>query len=427
MDSAEIVTIGSEILSGRSVDTHSALLSRALQGAGLRVRLHTSVADDLEAMVEALKLALERSQLVVVTGGLGPTVDDLTREACARACGLELVEDPIALAQVEERFRSRGRIPTPNNRLQARLPKGAAILANPHGTAPGFRVDLPDQSLFALPGPPNELEPMLKEQVLPWLLAKRGRHSLERSLQVYGLAESAVDQALKGVVQPGAGEAYGLLAHPTHVEVILSSLQASAAEAEAGVAKLCTQALEMLGERVYALDGEGLEAVVGSLFTEQQATLAVAESCTGGRVAARLTSVPGSSAYFLGGHITYSNALKEKLLMVPPFVLRKAGAVSKDTALAMAVGLARSLGADYSLAVTGIAGPEGGTEEKPVGLVHVALATPKGVRHQEYRFGPDERRRIQARAAQAALWLAYCALAGIETPEQGSDRGVISA
>jgi nicotinamide-nucleotide amidase len=334
-----------------------------------------------------------------------------------------LREDPAIWQQIQAFFAARGRQPTPNNRRQALVPEGATVLGNPNGTAPGLRLELEAKTLIAMPGPPNELIPMLETQVLPWLLGLRGEHLSTRRLQCYGLGESAVDEALKGLVAEGDSTSLAMLAKQGYVEIILSGRHADAAQAEAQAAALEDGVMERLPGHIYSTDGRGLEQVVGDLLKEEGATVAVAESCTGGRVAARLTAVPGSSEYFLGGFITYTNDLKEKLLGVPPFVLKRAGAVSKDTALAMAVGLARQLGADYSLSVTGIAGPGGGSEEKPVGLVHFALAGPEGVRSQVYRFGQASRENIQARAAQAALWLLYSALVHLPEQEEGTDRG----
>jgi nicotinamide-nucleotide amidase len=423
LQTAETITVGSELTRGQSVDTHSALLARTLGQAGLRVRFQTSVGDRLDEIAEAVRTALGRADLVVVTGGLGPTLDDLSREGIAEATGRALAEDPALWAVIEARFRSFGRVPTENNRRQAFVPQGAVALDNANGTAPGLRLELGDKAVFALPGPPSELKPLLESEVLPWLLKRQGRHARSRSLQCYGLGESAVDQALKDLVPAGDTTSLAMLAHGHHVEIILSALEADPAAADAKVEALEAAVLERLGERIYSLDGRDLAQVVIDLLKEQRLNLATAESCTGGLIASRLTRVPGASEVYDGGVVTYSNSLKELLLEVPPFVLKRAGAVSKDTALAMAVGLARKLDADFSLAVTGIAGPDGGSDEKPVGTVHLALASPSGVKHQRCLFKNSDRAGVQSRAAQAALWMVYCALAEIEIPEEGTDRG----
>lgn len=421
---AETITVGSELVRGQSVDTHSAYLGGALLRAGFPVGFQVSVGDDVEDIAAALTQALGRADLVLLTGGLGPTLDDLSREAVARALGLPLAEDAAVWQAIQDRFRAAGRVPSPNNRRQAQVPRGAAVLPNPHGTAPGLRLEpAGGKALFLLPGPPGELKPMLEGQVLPWLAGRSRRHSAVRRLACYGLGESAVDEALKGLVPEGDSRSLGILAHGSHVEIVLSALEAEAVLAEAKVEALEAGVLDRLGRHVYSLDGRSLEQVVVDLLRERRNTVAVAESCTGGRVAARLTGVPGASEVFGGGLVAYSNAMKERWLDVPSFVLKRAGAVSKDCALAMAVGLARRLEADYSLAVTGIAGPGGGSEAKPVGTVHLALAAPTGVRHQAYHFKGADRAGVQARAAQAALWLLYCALADIDTEEEATDRG----
>jgi nicotinamide-nucleotide amidase len=391
------------------------------------VRFQTSVGDLLPEIAEAVALALTRADCVIVAGGLGPTLDDLTREGIAAATGRGLSEDAGLWAGIQARFASFGRTATENNRRQACVIDGSTVLANPQGTAPGLRLELDGRVLFALPGPPSELEPMLQGEVVPWLLGRRSVHAVQHRLQVYGLAESAVDQALKGLVEEGDSTSLAMLAKGTHVELILSALDPDAAAAEARVEALEAGALAVLGERVYSLDGRSLEQVVVDLLREQRLNLAVAESCTGGGVAARICGVAGASEVFVGGVVAYSNELKELLLDVPPFVLSKAGAVSRDAALAMAVGLARKLDADYSLAVTGIAGPGGGSEEKPVGTVHLALAGPAGVAHQVCHFLRSDRKGVQARAVQAALWILYRTLADLPVDAEGNDRGTLEA
>jgi nicotinamide-nucleotide amidase len=423
MRTAETITVGNELTRGLSVDTHSALLGRTLSQAGVRVRFQTSVGDVLEEIAEAVKLALGRAELVIVTGGLGPTLDDLSREGIAKATGRGLAQDAAVWQSIQERFKAFGRTPTENNRRQAMVIQDSVVLPNANGTAPGLRLELDGRALFALPGPPSELLPMLEAQVLPWLLQRQGQHQSRRRLQLFGLGESAVDQALKGVVNVGDEQSLAMLAHGSYVELILSSLDADKAKAEAEVDALEAKILEILGERVYSLDGRDLNQVVVDLLKEGRQTLAIAESCTGGRIASKITAVPGASEVFEVGLVTYSNEMKELLLEVPPFVLKHAGAVSKDCALAMAVGLARKYDADYSLAITGIAGPDGGSDEKPVGTVHIAVAAPTGIRHQRYHFANSDRAGVQARATQAALWLLYCALADVDTPDEGSDRG----
>lgn len=421
---AETLTIGNELVRGQSVDTHSALLGAELLRAGAPVARQASLGDDVAEIAAVLKESLSRSDLVVMTGGLGPTLDDVSRDAVALALGLGMAEDAAVWRSIQDRFKAADRSPSPNNRRQAQVPVGATVLPNPNGTAPGLRLDLDGgKTLFLLPGPPSELGPMLQDQLLPWLRERQGGRQVTRRLLSYGLGESAVDEALKDLVPEGDSRTLALLAHGSHVEIVLSAGSPDGQAAQARVEALEAAVLERLGERVYSLDGRSLEQVVVDLLKAQRNTVATAESCTGGRVAARLTGVAGASEVFESGLITYSNAMKELLLEVPPFVLKRAGAVSKDCALAMAVGLARKFDADYSLAITGIAGPGGGSDDKPVGTVHIALAAPTGIRHQVYHFNNADRAGVQARATQAALWLLYCALADVDTEEEASDRG----
>lgn len=423
LETAETITVGSELTRGQNVDTHSALLARALGRCGLRVRYQTSVGDLLEEISEAIALALKRADCVIVTGGLGPTLDDLSREAVAAAVGRPLREDAGLWKEIQDRFAALGRTATENNRRQAMVVVGSEVLPNAKGSAPGLRLELDQRVLFALPGPSQEMEAMLESSVVPYLMRRQARHASCRRLQVYGYSESAVDAALRHLVPEGDSSSLALLAKGSYVEVILSALEAEPALAERKVELLEGECLDILGERVYSLDGRNLEQVVIDLLKEQRLTLAVAESCTGGLLASRLSTVPGASEVFWGGVVAYANEVKELLLEVPPFVLKKAGAVSKDCSLAMAVGLARKLDADYSLAITGIAGPGGASAEKPVGTVHLALAGPAGVTHQSCLFSGSDRKGVQARAAQAALWLVYCALADLSVEAEGSDRG----
>jgi nicotinamide-nucleotide amidase len=278
-----------------------------------------------------------------------------------------------------------------------------------------------------MPGPPSELLPMLENEVLPKLAALSGASTLlTRKLFLYGLSESAADQAIRDLFEKSSNPAIAMLAHGTHLEVRLTARAASAKECEELIAPLKKEVLKRVEPFVFSQDGAGLETVVGGLLRKAKADLALAESCTGGLIASRLTSVAGSSDYLKLGLVTYSHESKQKLLALQPAVLKHSGAVSKDCALAMAVGLARLYGHDYNLAVTGIAGPSGESADKPVGLVYLALAGPKGVSCQEYRFGPSRREAIQARAAQAALYLLYATLKGRALPEKGEDRASLN-
>ena len=426
---AEIIAIGTELLLGTLVDSNSALLGRELAGLGLPLYFKQVVWDNQQRIAQALQQALARADIVFTCGGLGPTVDDVTRPALAAVSGRPLAEHPAALKALMARFARAKRAMPPNNLSQALVPKGALPIPNAHGTAPGLWVPClgrhKGRLIVALPGPPSEFAPLLSSQVIPRLLKiLPGPATLvAERLLCYGLGESSFDMAIRDLFEASRNPAVAMYAHGTHTEIRLTARAASAAKARAMMRPLKAAILKRLEGKLFSETGEPLESVVGGLLKQAKASLALAESCTGGLVASRITSVPGASAWFKSGVVTYENAAKIRLLGVPLFVLEKSGAVSKECSLAMAVGLARTQDADYCLAITGIAGPDGASEGKPVGLVHLALAGPLGVWHQEYRFLGSDRKGVQARAAQAALWLLYCMLINKKPPEIGEDRG----
>lgn len=420
----EIVTVGTELLSGHKQDAHTAYLGRQLHALGLDPSFATSVSDDATDIAALLRTALGRSELIFVCGGLGPTLDDITREISAEVAACPLVQDESLVAHLRQLFSSRGRVMPANNLRQAQVPQGAKVLPNSAGSAPGLVIfcqgDFAGRTLVLLPGPPRELHAVFNAEVLPWLHEKFRLPVLHtRSIMTWGLAESAVDERVKGLVAEGDTRTLAMLANGTHVELRLSSPDPAALDS------LESKVLSCMGDHAFSAEGKLLEEVVAALLTEAKLTVAVAESCTGGRIASKLTAISGSSKFFKEGLITYSDESKTELLDVPPYVIKRSGAVSKDTALAMAVGLARKSGCDFCLSVTGIAGPEGGTQDKPVGLVHFALAAPGGIAHQEFQFGSADRAQIQARAAQAGLFMLYRALTGIPIPEDGNDRGTL--
>jgi nicotinamide-nucleotide amidase len=426
---AEIVCVGTEMLLGTLVDSNSALLGRGLADLGIDLYFKSVVGDNPGRVTQALRLALSRSDLVLVSGGLGPTVDDVTRPALAEISGRPLKESPAELARLEAFFQARNRPMTPNNRVQALVPEGAEAIPNERGTAPGLWLPCEGgKVLVALPGPPSELGPLFEKEVLPRLAKLAGGPSTlaVKRIFLYGPGESSADQAIRKIFEESRNPSVAMLAHGTHIEVRLTAKAEDRKAAEALIRPVRDQVMAKLGDFIFSEEGERLESVVGALLRKKKASLALAESCTGGLMASRITSVPGSSAYFQVGLVTYADDVKQKLLGVPPAVLKHAGAVSKDCALSMAVGLARIQGKDYNLAATGIAGPSGGSADKPVGLVHLALAGPEGVVHQEFRFGPSPREAIQSRAAQAGLFLLYATLVGRKLPEKGEDRASLN-
>ncbi len=412
---AEILTIGDELLRGEIVDTNKALLAERLLGVDVETRFQTTVGDDPEEMADALRRAAARADVVLVSGGLGPTRDDLTAEVLGGTFGRRLVLDPGALETIRAFFLRVGREMTENNAKQAWFPEGAEILPNPVGTAPGFALEAGGAVFFCMPGVPRELALMLDEQVLPRIAKRRGGGEVVRArlLRTFGMGESALDAELADVAISGGVSLGFRTAFPDNYLRPVARA-ASAAEAEAKLDRVCGAIRARLGPLVY---GEGetetLPAVVGRLLRERGRTLALAESCTGGLVAERITEIPGASDYFKGGVVAYADAAKEDLLGVPRDLLDRHGAVSDPVARAMAEGVRLRFGADLGVATTGISGPGGATAEKPVGLVHVALARAEGTTASRFVF-PLDRPRHRMLTAQVALDWVRRALLGVE-------------
>jgi nicotinamide-nucleotide amidase len=382
----EILNTGSELLLGRVLNTHQQWLCRQLADRGYTVDRQTCVDDSGAAIERAVREALERAELVLVTGGLGPTSDDRTRDCIAQLLGRKLQEDAAVVAHIERFFALRRRPAPASTRVQALVPEGATVLMNAHGTAPGLALEIAPAAgtanprlLVMLPGPPRELRPMFLEQVVP-LLGKYfplAAPFVCRTLKTTGLGESLVEERIAGPLQAliKAGLELGYCARVGEVDVRFTARgeRASRMVDEAG-----RVARGLLGDLIFAVDDDSLEAVIIRLLTERKKTLALAESCTGGGIANRLTNVPGASAVFLAGWVTYSNEAKESLLGVSAETLAAHGAVSEAIAREMAEGARRRTGADYAISVTGIAGPGGGSADKPVGTVWMALADAAG-------------------------------------------------
>lgn len=400
---AELIFTGTELLLGEILNTHAQYLGRRLLALGIEVILHTTVGDDWERLAQVLRQSLQRATgLIIITGGLGPTSDDLTKETVAGVLGLPMVVDEATLRSLEEYAAGRGVAMSEGMAKQAYFPAGARILPNPVGTAPGALLEHQGKVLVLLPGPPGELKAMFEEAVVPYLssLVGRGPVICSRVLKVTGLGETGVQQLIGDLVEEQAGISY--LARPGEVHVRVSARAPSEAQARQVVADLLGRIQERLGDYVFGFDEEVLEEVVGRLLAERGLTLALAESCTGGLIGARLTSVPGSSRYFLGSLVAYHNRVKERVLGVPGEVLQSCGAVSREVAAAMARGARLLAGADIGVGVTGIAGPAGGTPSKPVGLTYIALDVPEGSLVREYRF-PGRREAVRQGATNAAL------------------------
>ncbi len=400
---AEIIAVGSELLTPFKKDTNSLYLTRKLNELGIEVRYKTIVGDDRERLARAFSTALERSRLILLTGGLGPTEDDVNREVVAQVLGRPLAEVVEIRARIEERFKRLGRAMSQNNLRQAMVPQGAEWLENRNGTAPGIWIEHDGIVVVLLPGPPFELEAMFEAACLPRLERLAGGERIRtRVLKVVGLPESEVDRRIAPVYSAYPNPLTTILATPGSIEVHLRARAASDAEADTLLAELSDKIELALGDHVYSTRGESLEEVVGMYLVMKRKTVAVAESCTGGLLSERLTRTPGSSNFFLGGAVCYSNDLKTKLAGVPEALVNEHGAVSKPVAQALAEGIRKRAGANLGVGITGIAGPSGGSPEKPVGLVFVALADDQGTQVREFRF-PGNRERVRLWATQAAL------------------------
>jgi len=400
---AEIIAVGSELLTPDRMDTNSLFLTEELNKLGIEVLRKTVVGDHTELLREAFRDALGRVPLIVASGGLGPTEDDLTRETVADLLGRKLQRNDEIVRHIQARFRSFGREMPENNVRQAMVPEGAEILANPRGTAPGLWIEDGGRSVALLPGPPRELKPLFQEEVLPRLLRRVSNVRMHhRELRITGLGESLVDSRIAPIYKRYREVSTVVLASPGETQVHLRIWADDPQHAQKTLDEI-SQAFELaLTDRIFSQDGTPMEEVVARLLTRHQATIAVAESCTGGLLAERLTSIAGSSSYFLGGAVCYSNELKTAWADVPPELIQAKGAVSSEVAIALAQGIRRRVGSTLGVGITGVAGPGGGSEEKPVGTVHVALASPDGIKEKNPRF-PGDREMIRFQASQFAL------------------------
>lgn len=403
MLAAEIIAIGSELLTPDRSDTNSLWLTEKLNSIGIEVKLKTIVGDDDARLEETIKDALRRSRVVIMTGGLGPTEDDITRKVAARALGRRLKLDEKVLEEISARFLSFGRAMPQINSRQAMVIEAAEVLANPNGSAPGMYIEYDNRAVVLLPGPPREMRPMYENFVQPKLLAKVGDvRVVRRVLRVSGLGESAIDERIAPVYTQYTNPQTTILFNRSEVEIHLTAQAKTEAEAELLLDGLAGQIEERLGESIFAFRGETMEEVVGLRLAVAGFTLAVAESCTGGLISERLTEVPGSSVYFMEGVVTYSNDAKIRSLGVEAELISRHGAVSAEVAEAMAEGIRERAGTDFGLSVTGIAGPGGGSDEKPIGLVYIALADDAHTEHRKLQL-PGDRHLIRWRASQAAL------------------------
>src|SRR5690349_13153950 len=400
---AEIIAIGSELLTSLRTDTNSLWLTERLNSVGINVHQKTIVGDEEDWLEEAIRDALRRADIIISTGGLGPTEDDITRKVFARVMGRQLRLDYEILERIRTRLSSRGYQMTPNNERQALIPHGATPLANPNGTAPGLRMDQDGKLIVLLPGPPRENQPMFDTYVMPELeRLSRGVRISKRLLKVTGIGESQLDDRVAPIYKEYTNPTTTILFTDSEIELHLTATADSSARAEALAEELADKLEEAIGENCYSTKGESLEEVVGLRLRLKQYTLATAESCTGGLVAERITRVPGASDYFAGSVVSYTNDVKMKLLDVPAEMLERHGAVSGEVAEAMARGVKARTGATIGLSITGVAGPGGGTQAVPVGTVYVGLADDVTSTNRRLNLLGD-RHLIRWRASTAAL------------------------
>lgn len=405
MLTAEIVAIGSELLTPDKTDTNSLWLTEKLNEIGIEVMLKTIVGDSRERLEETLRDALRRSNLVITTGGLGPTEDDITRECAAKACGRELVFREDALDEIRARFKQMRREMPERNRRQAYFIEGAEMLLNPNGSAPGMLAQSGTSYLAVLPGPPREMKPMFENFVLPKLREQAGEIVVRRRvIRVAGMGESAVDELIAPIYTQFENPSTTILFNRTEIEIHLTAKARTEAEAVALNEKVAAPIIEKLGANVFAENGETMEEIIAELLTKNNRTLSIAESCTGGLVAQRLTELSGASKFFTQAVVAYANQAKIELLNVAPELLDEHGAVSAEVAEAMAKGIRETSRTDYGISITGVAGPNGGTEEKPVGLVYIGFSDADETISRRI-FLPGDRSLIRWRASQAVLEL----------------------
>lgn len=407
MQTAWILAIGTELTLGQSIDTNSAWLARQLAEIGIRATRHVTLPDELAPLVQVIQRGAAAVDVVVITGGLGPTEDDLTRQALADAAGVALELDPISLRRLEVFFEARNRTLSEANRIQAFVPQGGRAIENLRGTAPGLYHEVTGTPVYVMPGVPVEMKTMFERFIRPELaVAARGGVLRSRKLNTIGIPESELNVRIKDLMQRGRNPEVGTTADLGTVGVRINASGGSAAAADALLDEIEARVRERLGRSVFSVGEDDIAAAVGKLLADRQMSVCTAESCTGGLIGKWLTDAAGSSAYFRGGAITYSNESKTGVVGVPADLIRSRGAVSSEVATQMARGARRVFEADYALSVTGIAGPGGGSPEKPVGLVFIGVAGPDREAVRELRLGSDSfREDIRVRAGRAALAL----------------------
>ncbi|QSQ10179.1 Putative competence-damage inducible protein [Koleobacter methoxysyntrophicus] len=400
---SEIISVGTELLLGQIDNINTRIISQKLSEIGINVFFHTSVGDNRERISSVFKIALERSDLIIFTGGLGPTLDDLTKETVAEVLRLELNYDEDTLNRIRAFFKKMQREMPENNKKQALVPEGAITIPNENGTAPGIILQTGEKIIILLPGPPNEMEPMLNKFVIPFLRKRLSNEVIKsRVLRFIGIGESSLEQKILDILKKQTNPTVAPLAKQGEVTLRITAKAKSEKDANELIEPIIQTIKERVGEYIYSYDNDPMEAVVGRMLIERRCTISIAESCTGGYLSHLLTNIPGISAVFDRGIISYSNKSKTEILNVPAEILKQKGAVSQETAISMASWIRKLSGTDLGVAITGIAGPDGGTPLKPVGLVFIALSTDSGDLCEKYLFNGN-REAIKRRSALAAL------------------------
>lgn len=399
----EIISIGTELLLGDVVDTNSTYIARNLTALGYDIHHISTVGDNKKRLCTTLNTAKERSDIIITTGGLGPTEDDITREAVAEVSGCPLYQDQKLKKNIERYFHEKNYNLTENNYRQANLPETATPLGNDWGTAPGILLELKNITFISLPGVPREMKNMFKNDVITYLQQQNDKVILSRELNFFGIGESTLETKITDILHSQSNPTLALLAGSGEVKIRITAKADSEGKAEKLIAGSQKNIENRVGGYIYGIDSEGLAAEAGKLLKNKNMKLSVAESCTGGLVGDRLTDIPGSSNFFIGGIVAYSNQIKEQILQVKKETLKIRGAVSGETAAEMAAGIKKLYNTDIGLALTGIAGPGGGTREKPVGLVYIGIAAPDGIQVHQLNLKGD-RRRNKWMSSQYALF-----------------------
>ncbi len=400
---AEIVTVGDEVITGHVIDTNAAFIARQLIRIGIEVRYRSSVGDNLELMEEVFRLALKRAQVVIVTGGLGPTDDDITKKAIVKVFKRNLIFHEEILDDIRARYKLRGMEMPPINQNQALLPQGATVFPNKYGSAVGICIAEQGRFFIALPGVPFEMEQIMVDDVVPYLKKQRVGQAIKVvSLKTTGIVETKLAELITPKLKLDNNVKLAYLPSPRGIELRIIATAENEDDAETNVRSVIRHIESVAGKYIFGRDDDTLEAVVGQLLLDNDKTLAVAESCTGGQLGMVLTSVPGASRYFLGGIIAYANEVKTEQLSVEPSILEEHGAVSEQCAVALAEGCRKKFNTSYALAITGIAGPDGGSDEKPIGTTYIGLSSVHKTYARHFNFG-TRRDTNRTRAVYAAL------------------------